>query len=310
MCGIPVTDGVTNGTATITSATASFGTDVVGNLVYVQGGTGSVAANWYEIISRTNATTIVVDRTTGLTAGTGVTLNIGGTLATPGAIVSVAGAGGHDYWPKNLVEILRHSDADHDGNSGTWWALLASKLCHVGCGRVYLVRGDRTGNRPIYQWTIAPGSATYAFIPNGNNSQAFINLCVDGNSNANANGFNVSIPRSKAIDCLAKNSPIGFLGAAGHGIRNRSDNCTTGFNGANTWSKCEAIGGTTGFASATSVNKCIARGMASGYTNGGANAFLENCIADSCSVAGFANVGSDLLLCLPGNQLHGERNRV
>ena len=39
-----VTDGVTNGTTTITSATANFGTDVVGNLMYVHGGTGIVAA--------------------------------------------------------------------------------------------------------------------------------------------------------------------------------------------------------------------------------------------------------------------------
>jgi hypothetical protein len=77
-----VTDGVTNGTTTITSATANFGTDVVGNLVYGAGGTGSVTGAWYQIISRTNATTIVVDRTTGLTAGTGVTLNIGGALKT------------------------------------------------------------------------------------------------------------------------------------------------------------------------------------------------------------------------------------
>ena len=46
-----VTDGVTAGTTTITSATANFGTDVVGNVMYVQGGTGSVTAGWYQIIS-------------------------------------------------------------------------------------------------------------------------------------------------------------------------------------------------------------------------------------------------------------------
>lgn len=77
-----VTDGVTAGTTTITSATAAFGTDVVGNGIYVQGGTGSVAAGWYEIISRTNSTTIVVDRSTGLSVGTGATLHIGGCWLT------------------------------------------------------------------------------------------------------------------------------------------------------------------------------------------------------------------------------------
>lgn len=77
-----VTDGVTAGTTTITSLTANFGTDCPGNWAYVQGGTGSVAADWYQIISRTNSTTIVVDRSTGLTAGTGVTVKIGGAYAT------------------------------------------------------------------------------------------------------------------------------------------------------------------------------------------------------------------------------------
>lgn len=83
-----VADGVTAGTTTITSATAAFGTDVVGNAIYVQGGTGSVTAGWYEITARTNATTITVDRATGLTAGIGVTLKIGGALATIGQLAT------------------------------------------------------------------------------------------------------------------------------------------------------------------------------------------------------------------------------
>lgn len=84
-----VTDGVTAGTTTITSATANFGTDVVGNLIYVQGGTGSVVAGWYEITVRNSATSITVDRSTGLTAGTGVTLHIGGAFATLGAAFAI-----------------------------------------------------------------------------------------------------------------------------------------------------------------------------------------------------------------------------
>lgn len=81
-----VTDAVTAGTTTITSATAAFGTDVVGNILYIQGGTAPVTAGWYQIISRTNSTTIVVDRSTGLTTGTGATLKIGGALLTIGAV--------------------------------------------------------------------------------------------------------------------------------------------------------------------------------------------------------------------------------
>src|SRR5579862_6029433 len=66
-----VADGVANGTTTVTSATANFGTDVVGNIACIGGA-------WYRIVSRTNATTIVVDRS--ITTATGLTLNIGGAL--------------------------------------------------------------------------------------------------------------------------------------------------------------------------------------------------------------------------------------
>jgi hypothetical protein len=89
-----VADGVTNGSTVITSASAGFGTDVVGNLVYVQGGGGAVSSGWYQIITRTSSTTIVVDRATGLTSGTSTTLKIGGALASPGQaanILTVAG---------------------------------------------------------------------------------------------------------------------------------------------------------------------------------------------------------------------------
>lgn len=88
-----VTDAVTNGTTTVTSATASFGTDVVGNILYIQGGTGGITAGWYQIISRTNSTTIVLDRSTGLTTGTGATLNIGGCFASPVTAEAIMVAG-------------------------------------------------------------------------------------------------------------------------------------------------------------------------------------------------------------------------
>lgn len=76
------TDGVTAGTTTITSATANFGTDVVGNGIYVAGGTGSITGAWYQIETRASSTTITVDRSTGLSTGTGATLHIGGGLLT------------------------------------------------------------------------------------------------------------------------------------------------------------------------------------------------------------------------------------
>ncbi len=77
---IAVVDAVANGTTTITSATAAFAATHVGNVMYLQGGTGSLAETRRYVVSRTNATTIVVDAA--VATGTGITLNLGGALAT------------------------------------------------------------------------------------------------------------------------------------------------------------------------------------------------------------------------------------
>lgn len=87
---IAVTDAVTNGTTTITSATANFTQALIGNILYITGGTGAITAGWYEITSVTDSSTIIVDRSTGLTTGTGATLNVGGALATLSSIGAFA----------------------------------------------------------------------------------------------------------------------------------------------------------------------------------------------------------------------------
>lgn len=77
---ISVTDAVAVGTTTVTSLTASFAASSVGNIIYLQGGTGSLAAGWYQVVSFTNSTTIVVDRN--VATGTGITLHLGGAFVT------------------------------------------------------------------------------------------------------------------------------------------------------------------------------------------------------------------------------------
>ena len=85
---VAVTDAVANGTTTITSATASFTSAMTGNIAYMSGGTGSLAATRVQV-TYVNSTTITVDVT--IATGTGITFNLGGALASVGDVL-VSGA--------------------------------------------------------------------------------------------------------------------------------------------------------------------------------------------------------------------------
>lgn len=75
-----LTNGTTNGTTTI--LTASAASDMVGNVAYIAGGTGSITATWKQITAVSVGVSITVDSSSGLTTGTGVTIHIGGALDT------------------------------------------------------------------------------------------------------------------------------------------------------------------------------------------------------------------------------------
>jgi len=182
-----VTDGVTAGTTTITSATANFGTDVVGNIMYVQGGTGSVVAGWYQITSRTNNTTIVVDRSTGLTAGTGVTLKIGGALQSPGMAGGVLVSGGSVAG--NKVFIKYNASPYVITTNGT----NVSGGCAVPPSDVYWSGYDTTralytiqAHRPTLQLNSGVSSAN---VMGGTNNTYYLqSLILDANSQTSSRG--------------------------------------------------------------------------------------------------------------------------
>lgn len=96
---ISTTDGVAAGTTTITSLTGNYSSALIGNVVNISGGTGSITSGWYQVASVTNSTTFDVDRSTGLTTGTGVTVNIGGAVSTIGTALAVVVAG-NTVWVK------------------------------------------------------------------------------------------------------------------------------------------------------------------------------------------------------------------
>lgn len=85
---IALTDAVAVGTTTITSVSGLFTAAMVGNCAYMTGGTGPLASQIYQITAFTNTTTVTVDRN--IAAGTGITMNIGGAMATIQTAINAA----------------------------------------------------------------------------------------------------------------------------------------------------------------------------------------------------------------------------
>ena len=152
---------------------------------------------------------------------------------------------------------------------------------------VNATRGDRTGNRPVYQWQAsAPGALTYCFdgsSAGGGSRIDLINVQADGGSVNNVGGINVGDNgRDAAIDCVAINcngtAGVGFGIANGGGdaIRCRADTCTTGFSGT---------GGNGSF-----LLDCDAVSCGTGFS--GSAIVCMNCLARSCTSVGLAALPS------------------
>lgn len=304
-----VVDGVTAGTTTITSATAAFGTDVVGNLIYVQGGTGTVTANWYQITSRTNATTIVVDRATGLTAGTGVTLNIGGALGTPGQAALLMTLAGMMCWVKYSATPYTLTTAT-PGSGGPIVLAANQALFFSGYD---VTRGDRTGNRPIVSWgaVAAPGSNAYIFTAGTAARQIFANLLADGNSVVNVSGFlGPTSARTVHQNCIAQNcnqsGSSGITSGANNTvIRCALLSCTTGVSGLAIVEKSYATLCTVGFSNYTAISRCIASICGTGYSTTTTGTLTQHCVADACTSIGFDMTATNsglLESCVASNQ--------
>lgn len=301
-----VTDGVTAGTTTITSASASFGTDVVGNLAYVAGGTGSIVGNWYQITVRVSATQITVDRSTGLTAGTGVTINIGGALATPGQAAAIMTVAGMRTYVMTGTYTMTTTAAGAAGPV-TWST--------AGIMEGYSVtQGDRAA-RPVLDAGAQTGFTGFSIT--GSALQSVISMKFDGQSGATITGFNAGGTRTKflhceavdvdgassvgfsggmAVSCKAQNCLTGFNPTGESYILCESEDCTTGFNlGAAAYcDRCLAYGGTTAYLmTATGVEavQCSVIGATTGFSMGNAGAGAHHCVATG-NTTGFTTSGT------------------
>jgi len=289
---LSVTDGVTAGTTTITSATANFSAAIVGNVIYVAGGTGSVTASRYEVKTFTNSTTIVVDRSTGLTAGTGVTLNIGGALD---AIATVTqNLAGNRIFVKNSGTLTIGATAftlnnDQTPSSTTPMNVLSGYSsvwgdCHAPAA------ANCTGGRPTIQATAGTGY----YMITGTPAAGWIveNFILDCNSRGSVGGISTNwyttVANNKIMNCPG--SSIANVGEQDTNIDNEitadsSGGCMT-FSGTNNSairnyihdSTCtSAIAGSAqGFVALFNIIDTITGGINNGITASGRNITIMN----------------------------------
>lgn len=311
---ISTTDAVANGTTTITSATGNFTSALVGNVIYLSGGTGSIAAIRKQVISVTNATTIVVDNGN-IAASTGMTMNIGGALLSPAIAASVATVAGQIVYIKN----------------GTYSITTASTNVAAGCisatsGVLWIGYGtnrttSNTDTRPILQLS-SVSSATI-----GINSFEAYNFEFDGASQTTSRY--ASSVNALFINCIMRN----FTAAnSGNAVRCYGTGCSATVFGS--WSyACEATGNTATPFGGT-VIRCLSYGNTGASTNGfnvgatapavlcssygngqhgfssSASGTLINCYSEGNTGKGFSGNNSILLNCGSYNNTGGRSSSI
>jgi hypothetical protein len=288
------TDAVANGTTTITSATANFQASIVGNIIYLQGGTGALAATRRQVTARTNATTITVDAT--VAAGTGITMNVGGALA------SIGGAGSITLVSGNIIYI----------KAGTYTIASASTNIATGCFSKTLTlkiegyqtsRGD-LGTPPLLQ---ASGISTFVIIALSTSAGSVVrNISFDGASLTSSRGMSLRgiMDKCTFVNCTNTAATI-TTGCATNSI---ASGCTgNAFSGPAFYGCVAHTNSGRGFISGSAqgvFDRCISYGNTGangiGFEINGEGYIISNCVTYNNAAAGFRNVadGNIFINCI------------
>jgi hypothetical protein len=198
---LSVTDGVTNGTTTVTSATGGFTAAMIGNGI-------NIAGTIRQITARTDTNTITVDAT--VAAASGQTMKVGGALASPGMAAGKATACNTIWWKSGTYSATIASTnvaggcVSLTGGSGV---TAASYLRGYHTTRWSLTTGPTAtdiANKPVLQ---ASGISTATLIAAAGNFSVIDNVCADGASLTAIRGVSVT-------------------GASSTGVRLKGINCT------------------------------------------------------------------------------------
>lgn len=271
---LTVTDGACSATTTLTSATGGFTSAMVGNIVYLSSGPG-----WYEITAYTDTNTVTIDRAG--PSASGMTLNVGGCLGSPGglsqAINNCGGSvNGMNAWIKSGTYTLTTTAAFTSG--GPLHIPSTTGLEVEGYGST---RGDN-GTKPVldaaaltsFSMVLSPTSTTGS---SANYNASVRNIKVDGNGNAGVYGFEGKLfYHCKIYNCEATDCSWGFYKV--FAVGSKAYSCTNGFG--------------SGFHYACVADAC-GDGFSSGYSSG--------CLAINCTDDGFTATRTGIYACTAYN---------
>lgn len=288
---ISTTDAVANGTTTITSATANFGTTIVGNIVYFQGGTGSIAAVWRQVTARASTTSITIDAS--IASSTGMTMNIGGALASLGMV-------GASIVANNKVYIKTGTYSVTSASTNVAAGCYAASAANVLIEGYSTTRGDLV-SPPTLQ---ASGISTFTLLTMPSNGDIRVNsLILDGASLTSSRGLggNRGIAYLvKAINCtnggIVQVSNTVVLEACS------ATGCSTAVAiQANQCYGCEAYSNTIGGFASTSAavfDRCLSyanSGASSdGFSVGSSPSRFINCVAYNNGRHGFTSSSNSI----------------
>lgn len=306
---LSVTDGVTNGTTTVTSATGGFTAAMIGNGI-------NIAGTIRQITAVASSTSITVDAT--VAAASGQTMKVGGALASIGKAGAAQAqtniSGGNTVYIRGSFTLVT-STANTSGGPVTPTFPFGFNWNWIGYSSV---RGDNG------KATISCGSVTGITVFNfGNNTSlnTIRNLILDGNSGASNRGMDATSRNHVAIDCEFKNfTNIGFYAnGVGRAVRCKATGCSTqpafsggvcqfctatgnsgaGFGNTGTYINCLSYGNTTtnghGFTSNGNTGplccySCTAYGNGgNGFYSQAEAAFYVNCLSVGNTGNGFLN---------------------
>ncbi len=191
---ISTTDAVAVGSTTITSTTANFSSALIGNIIEFSGGTGTITAVWKQVLTVPSSTSITID--TSIAASTGMTMNIGGALATIGKALAVMTA-------QNIIFVKATATYSITANLA-----LANQFVPTNAAPANQLIGYTTSRTDAGRATIQLSTNSNLIAIDATNGQGWYvsNFVIDCNSLTNSRGMNMNtynvVRNVKVINCL------------------------------------------------------------------------------------------------------------